>query len=401
MRRPLLSALAVIAILFILSLAFQVTSAQKPARPRAREAGIKVGILPPGPLNSITDVSGVTVGHTTIIRGDNIRTGVTAILPHSGNLFREKVPAAIFVGNGFGKLMGSTQVDELGEIETPVLLTSTLNVPRVADALLDYMLALPGNEDVQSVNAIVAETNDGYLNDIRGRHVTREDIFAALKNAKGGEVEEGSVGAGTGTVAFGFKGGIGTASRKLPAKLGGYTVGVLVQTNYGGVLTINGAPVGQELERYYLKDQLTRIRTKPCQENPDPAQCADGSVIVVIATDAPVDARNLKRMGARSMFGLARTGAAATNGSGDYAIAFTTAIDGRVKSSTSQTRTTSLLSNDAMSPLFLAVIEATEEAVYNSLFRATTVTGRGRTVEALPLERTLEVLRRHGLVRSN
>ena len=401
MRRPLLSAFAVIAILFILSLPFPITSAQKPARPRAREAGIKVGILPPGPMNAITDVSGVSVGQTTIIRGDNIRTGVTAILPHSGNLFREKVPAAIFVGNGFGKLMGSTQVDELGEIETPILLTSTLNVPRVADALLDYMLALPGNEDVQSVNAIVAETNDGYLNDIRGRHVTRDDVFAALKNAKGGEVEEGSVGAGTGTIAFGFKGGIGTASRKLPARLGGYTVGVLVQSNYGGVLTINGAPVGQELERYYLKDQVTSSRITRCQDNPDPAQCADGSVIVVIATDAPVDARNLKRMGARSMFGLARTGAAATNGSGDYAIAFTTAIDGRVKSSTSQTRTMSLLSNDAMSPLFLAVIEATEEAVYNSLFRATTLTGRGRTIEALPLERTLEVLRRRGLVRSN
>ncbi len=400
MRRPLLSALAVIAILFLLSLPFQITSAQKPTRPRAREAGIKVGILPSGPLNAITDVSGVTVGQTTIMRGDNIRTGVTAILPHRGNIFREKVPAAIFVGNGFGKLMGSTQVDELGEIETPILLTSTLNVPRVADALLDYMLALPGNEEVQSVNAIVAETNDGFLNDIRGRHVTREDVFAALKNAKSGEVEEGSVGAGAGTVAFGFKGGIGTASRKLPAKLGGYTVGVLVQTNYGGVLTINGAPVGQELERYYLKDQLTSRRITRCQDHPDPAQCAGGSVIVVIATDAPLDARNLKRMGARSMLGLARTGAAATNGSGDYAIAFTTAIDGRVKPSTSQTRTTSLLGNDAMSPVFLAVIEATEEAVYNSLFRATTVTGRGRTVEALPLERTLEVLRRRGLVRS-
>ena len=401
MRRFFVSALALVAILFLLSLPYQITSAQKPARPRAREAGIKVGILAPGPLNAITDVSGVTVGHTTIIRGENIRTGVTAIVPHSGNLFREKVPAAIFVGNGFGKLMGSTQVDELGEIETPILLTSTLNVPRVADALLDYMLAVPGNEDVQSVNAIVAETNDGFLNDIRGRHVTREDVFAALKNAKGGEVEEGSVGAGTGTVAFGFKGGIGTASRKLPAKLGGYTVGVLVQTNYGGVLTISGAPVGQELQRYYLKDQLTSTRITRCQANPDPAQCADGSVIVVIATDAPVDARNLKRMGARSMFGLARTGAAATNGSGDYAIAFTTSIDGRVKSSTSQTRTLSLLTNDAISPLFLAVIEATEEAVYNSLFRATTVTGRGWTVEALPLERTLEVLRRRGLVRSN
>jgi len=401
MRRLLLSALAVIAILFLVSLPFQITSAQKPARPRAREAGIKVGILPPGPLNAITDVRGVTVGQTTVIRGENIRTGVTAILPHNGNLFREKVPAAIFVGNGFGKLMGSTQVDELGEIETPILLTSTLNVPRVADALLDYMLALPGNEDVQSVNAIVAETNDGYLNDIRGRHVSRDDVFAALKNAKGGEVEEGSVGAGTGTVAFGFKGGIGTASRKLPAKLGGHTVGVLVQTNYGGVLTINGAHVGQELERYYLKDQLTKSRITRCQENSDPAQCADGSVIVVIATDAPVDARNLKRMGARSMFGLARTGAAATNGSGDYAIAFTTTVDGRLKSPSPPMRGTMVLSNDAMSTLFLAVIEATEEAVYNSLFRATTVTGRGRTVEALPLDRTLELLRRRGLVRSN
>ena len=401
MRRPLLSALAAIAIVFILSLPFQLTSAQKTARPRAREVGIKVGILPAGPLNAITDVGGVMVGHTTVVRGDNIRTGVTAVLPHTGNLFREKVPAAIFVGNGFGKLMGSTQVEELGEIETPILLTSTLNVPRVADALLDYMLSLPGNEDVQSVNAIVAETNDGYLNDIRGRHVNKEDVLAALKGAKSGEVEEGSVGAGTGTIAFGFKGGIGTASRRLPSKLGGYTVGVLVQTNYGGVLTINGAPVGLELERYYLKDQLTKSRITGCPGNSDPAQCADGSVIVVLATDAPVDARNLKRMGARSMLGLARTGAAATNGSGDYAIAFTTAIDGRVKPSGSQSRVTTVLSNDAMSPLFLAVIEATEEAVYNSLFRATTVSGRGRTIEALPLERTLEVLKRHGVVRSN
>ena len=382
------------------------TQAQNATRPRAREAGIKVGILPIGPLNAITDVGGVTVGQTTVLRGDNIRTGVTAVLPHGGNLFREKVPAAIFVGNGFGKLMGSTQVEELGEIETPILLTSTLNVPRVADALLDYMLSLPGNEDVQSVNAIVAETNDGYLNDIRGRHVSKDDVFAALKNAKGGAVDEGSVGAGTGTIAFGFKGGIGTSSRKLPANLGGYTIGVLVQTNFGGVLTINGAPVGQELDRYYLKDQLTGSRQTPCkvnrpQVNPDPALCADGSVIVVIATDAPVDARNLKRMGARAMMGLARTGAAATNGSGDYAIAFSTAVDGRITTSSGQSRSTRLLSNDAMSPLFLAVIEATEEAVYNSLFRATTVTGRGRTVEALPLERTLEILRKRGLVRSN
>jgi D-aminopeptidase len=397
---------ASISIVVLPALVLLQTTLAQTARPRAREAGIKVGILPVGPLNAITDVGGVAVGHTTVVRGDNVRTGVTAVLPHRGNLFREKVPAAIFVGNGFGKLMGSTQVEELGEIETPILLTSTLNVPRVADALLDYMLSLPGNEDVQSVNAIVAETNDGYLNDIRGRHVSREDVFAALKKAKAGAVEEGSVGAGTGTIAFGFKGGIGTSSRKLPANLGGYTVGVLVQTNFGGVLTINGAPVGQELERYYLKDQLSGAGYAPCKANrphvnPDPALCADGSVIVVIATDAPVDARNLKRMAARAMMGLARTGAAATNGSGDYAIAFSTAVEGRITTSSGQSRSSRVLSNDAMSPLFLAVIEATEEAVYNSLFRATTVTGRGRTVEALPLERTLEILRKHGLVGSN
>src|SRR6267142_1717804 len=304
-------------------------------RPRTREAGVQVGILPVGPLNAITDVIGVTVGHTTIIRGDNIRTGITAILPHQGNLFREKVPGAVFVGNGFGKLMGSTQVNELGEIETPILLTSTLSVPRVADFLLDYMLSLGGNEDVQSVNPVVAETNDGYLNDIRGRHITREDVLASIKNAKSGPVEEGCVGAGTGTVAFGFKGGIGTASRKLPDKLGGYTVGVLVQTNFGGVLTINGAPVGRELNRYYLKEELGNAASGACAPNSDASQCrsanADGSVIIVIATDAPVDARNLKRMAARSMMGLARTGSAASNGSGDYAIAFSTAADLRIR----------------------------------------------------------------------
>ena len=227
------------------------SASQVTNRPRAREAGVRVGVLPVGPLNAITDIAGVAVGHTTIIRGDNIRTGVTAILPHQGNLFREKVPGAVFVGNGFGKLMGSTQVTELGEIETPILLTSTLSVPRVVDALLDYTLSLPGNEDVQSVNPVVGETNDGYLNDIRGRHITRDDVLYSIRNAKGGAVEEGSVGAGTGTVAFGFKGGIGTASRKLPTGLGAYTVGVLVQTNFGGVLTINGAPVGRELDQYY------------------------------------------------------------------------------------------------------------------------------------------------------
>ena len=373
-------------------------SAQSQNRPRVREAGVKVGVLPPGPRNAITDVSGVLVGHTTLVRGDNIRTGVTAILPHNGNLFREKVPGAVFVGNGFGKLAGSTQVNELGEIETPILLTSTLSVPRVADYLMDYMLSLPGNEEVQSINPLVGETNDGYLNDIRGRHITRDDVFAAIKGAKSGPVAEGSVGAGTGTVAFGFKGGIGTASRKLPSRLGGFTVGVLVQSNFGGVLTINGAPVGQELDRYYLRDDLKQAVRPRDRKETDP----DGSIIIVIATDAPVDARNLQRMGARAMMGLGRTGGAATNGSGDYAIAFSTADDVRVRvpaqSERNAPRSIKTLGNDAMSPIFLAVIEATEEAIYNSLFKATTTTGRGHTVEALPLDRTLEILRKHGLL---
>src|SRR2546430_3491015 len=281
---------------------------QEKPRPRAREAGVIVGVLQPGPLNAITDVGGVSVGNTTLILGDNVRTGVTAILPHKGNLFREKVPGAVFIGNAFGKLAGSTQVNELGEIETPIMLTSTLNVPRVADALIDYMLALPGNEDVQSINPLVAETNDGYLNDIRGRHITRDDVMSAIKNAKGGAVEEGAVGAGTGTVAFGFKGGIGTSSRRLPALLGGYTIGVLVQTNFGGVLTINGAPVGRELGRYYLKEQLSGKDSSPKgPANLSLSNSADGSVIIVIATDAPIDHRNLQRLAARSMMGLAST----------------------------------------------------------------------------------------------
>lgn len=386
--------LIIIALIMLIGL-----PAQSQNRPRARDLGIKVGILSPGPLNAITDVNGVLVGHTTLIRGDNVRTGVTAILPHGGNLFREKVPGAVFVGNGFGKLAGSTQVNELGEIETPILLTSTLSVPRVADYLLDYMLSLPGNEDVPSINPVVGETNDGYLNDIRGRHITRDDVFAAIKGAKTGAVAEGSVGAGTGTVAFGFKGGIGTASRKLPASLGGFTVGALVQTNFGGVLTINGAPVGQELDRYYLREELNQAARKRDRKDTD----ADGSIIIVIATDAPVDARNLERMAARAMMGLARTGAAGSNGSGDYAIAFSTAEDVRVRTQTeaqrNAPRSVKTLANDAMSPLFLAVIESTEEAIYNSLFKATTVTGRGHTAEALPLDRTIEILRKHGLVR--
>src|SRR5207253_259776 len=390
------------AILCSLTLQIVTMQGQGTKRPRAREAGIVVGVLPTGPLNSITDVAGVAVGHTTLIRGDNVRTGVTAILPHSGNLFREKVPGAVFIGNAFGKLAGSTQVNELGEIETLILLTSTLNVPRVADALIDYMLALPGNEDVQSINPLVGETNDGYLNDIRGRYVGRVEVFAAFKNARGGLVEEGAIGAGTGTVAFGFKGGIGTSSRKLPASLGGYTVGVLVQTNFGGILTINGAPVGRELGRYYLKEQLSaKDFSAKGPTNLSLSNSADGSVIIVIATDAPIDHRNLQRLAARSMMGLARTGAAGSNGSGDYAIAFSSSPELRIRTAAGD-RTSksngSLLSNDAMSPIFLAVIEATEEAIYNSLFRATTTVGRGHTVDALPIDRTLEILRRHGSI---
>ncbi len=379
----------------VLILSAMITSAQDAKRTRAREAGIVVGVLPTGPLNAITDVAGVTVGHTTLIKGDSVRTGVTAILPHGGNLFREKVPGAVFIGNAFGKLAGSTQVNELGEIETPIMLVSTLNVPRVADATIDYMLALPGNEDVQSINPLVGETNDGFLNDIRGRHVGRDEVFAAIKNARGGPVDEGAVGAGTGTVAFGFKGGIGSSSRKLPQSLGGYTVGVLVQTNFGGILTINGAPVGRELGKYYLKEELSSANSTT---NLSLSNNPDGSIIIVIATDAPIDHRNLQRLAARSMMGLARTGAAGSNGSGDYAIAFSTASELRIRNipnARNQRSNVTLLSNEAMSPLFLAVIEATEEAIYNSLFRATTVTGRGHTVEALPIDRTLEILRKH------
>ncbi len=330
-------------------------------RPRALDIGLHSGTLPPGPLDAITDVAGVRVGHTTLHRGDAVRTGVTIILPPGDNLFRDKVPAGVFVGNAFGKLAGSTQVEELGEIETPIALTSTLNVPRVADAILDFILTLPGNQQVRSVNPLVGETNDGFLNDIRGRHVTAADVLTAIRNAHGGPVEEGAVGAGAGTVAFGWKGGIGTASRKA----GQWTVGALVQSNFGGDLHMNGAPVGREL--------------KPAGPN-----SGDGSCMIVIATDAPVDARNLRRMAARTMFGLARTGSSGANGSGDYGIAFTTARN-----------PAKLLTNEEASPLFLAVIEATEEAIYNSLLRAVTVTGNGHTVEALPIPRTLEILRRY------
>jgi D-aminopeptidase len=296
------------------------------------------------------------------------------------------------VGNAFGKLAGSTQVDEMGEIETPILLTSTTSVSRVADSLISYMLALPGNEDVVSINPVVGETNDSYLNDIRGRHIKAEDVFAAIKNARAGPVEEGAVGAGTGSVAFGWKGGIGTSSRRLPSKLGGYTVGVLVQTNFGGVLTIKGSPVGQELGQYYLRKEL--------QQQGGGTDRGNGSCIIVLATDAPLDARNLKRLAMRTWIGMARTGSAASNGSGDYAIAFSTATQMRVRTEEKLlTRHVEVMTNDAMSPLFLAAIEATEEAIYNSMFRATTTTGHAHTVEALPVDKTTDILRKYGAIK--
>ena len=317
-------------------------------------------------------------------------------MPHAGNLYREKVPAGIFVGNGFGKLAGFTQVEEMGDIETPILLTATTSVPRVEDALISYMLALPGNEDVLSINPVVGETNDGYLSDIRSRPISPEDVVAAIKNAKSGPVEEGAVGAGTGTVAFGWKGGIGTSSRRLPSNLGGYTVGVLVQTNFGGVLTIAGAPVGQELGQYYLRKELQQADSGSAHWKDK----ADGSCMMVIATDAPLDSRNLKRLAARAWLGLARTGSSGSNGSGDYAIAFSTAPSVRIHSQDkAPTRTVELMTNDAMSPLFQAVIEATEEAVYNSMFKATTTTGNGHTVEALPIEKTVEILKRYRAIK--
>ena len=365
-------------------------------RPRTSDLGLKIGVLARGSLNAITDVERVEVGQTTIIRGDNIRTGVTAILPHSGNLFREKVPAGVFVGNGYGKLAGSTQVEEMGEIETPILLTDTLSVPQVADTVIQYMLALPENRDVLSINPVVGETNDGYLNDIRGRHVAPEDVFSAIRNAKTGPVEEGAVGAGTGTVAFGWKGGIGTSSRKLPQSLGRYTLGVLVQSNFGGVLTIAGAPVGQELGQYYLHKEIEQQGNRKNQSSSQNEDKADGSCMIIIATDAPLDARNLKRLAARAWLGMARTGSSASNGSGDYAIAFSTASQVRIRTSDkSPIRHIDVLTNDSMSPLFEAVIEATEEAIYNSIFRALTVTGNGHTVQALPIDKTVAILKAH------
>lgn len=364
--------------------------AQNESRPRARDLGIEIGVLPPGPLDAITDVSGVKVGQTTIIRGDNIRTGVTATLPHGGNLYKERVPAAVFLGNAYGKLAGSTQVNEMGEIETPILLTATDSVPRVADAVITYMFNLEGNEKVISVNPVVGETNDGWLSDIRARPITADDVFAAIKNATGGPVEEGVVGAGTGTVAFGWKGGIGSSSRRLPASLGGYTVGVLVQTNFGGNLIIAGVPVGKALGETYPKISSAK--------KSEPQAKVDGSCMMVVATDAPLDHRNLYRLAARAMMGLARTGSSESNGSGDYVIAFSSSPDVRIDPTQPLYRPKEFVSNDGMSPLFEAVIEATEEAIDNSMLRAHDVTGNGHTVKALPLSETLDLLRKHGVI---
>ncbi|MGZ9226442.1 MAG: DmpA family aminopeptidase [Anaerolineales bacterium] len=344
-------------------------------RKRVRELGISPGILPVGKLNAITDVSGVKVGHVTLLEGDEVRTGVTAILPHQGNLYQDKVPAGIVVGNGFGKLTGLTQVEELGEIETPIILTNTLAVPRSAETLIDWTLAQKGNEDVRSVNPVVGETNDGVLNNIRKMAVTKAHVIDAIDKASSGPVPEGCVGAGTGTVCFGWKGGIGTSSRLLPEKLGGYTVGVLVQTNFGGVLLMDGIPVGKRLGQYYLKEQ------------PEDAEgAADGSIVIVLATDAPLSDRNLKRLAKRALAGLARTGASMSNGSGDYVIAFSTAEDvRRTQERRSKVWAYPEVPNALISPLFQAAIEATEESIYNSLCMAETMTGyRGAKVVALP-----------------
>ncbi|KRG65317.1 D-aminopeptidase [Stenotrophomonas humi] len=376
----------------LLGLCALVASAQEAPRARARDLGVAPGIFAPGKYNAITDVAGVRVGQVTLVEGDTVRTGVTAILPHAGNVYRSRVPAALHVGNGFGKFVGSTQVNELGELETPILLTCTLCVWKAADAMAEWMLAKPDMQQVRSLNVVVGETNDGGLNDIRSRPVTADAVRRALETAQSGPVQEGSVGAGTGTVAFGWKGGIGSSSRKLPESLGGWTVGVLVQANFGGVLQVEGAPVGRELDRYAFQNAVA------AQENTRGLadDRGDGSVIIVIATDAPLSDRNLRRLASRGMMGLGRTGSSASNGSGDYVLAFSTAESVRRAFDAPQLQTTEL-ANEAMSAVFQASVDAVEESVYNALFMATTTSGNGQTVEAIPLDRVREVLRAHGL----
>lgn len=363
------------------------------ARPRAREIGIEIGIFKPGRWNAITDVKGVKVGQVTVWKGKSVRTGVTAILPHPGNLFQKKVPGAVYCGNAFGKLAGYTQVKELGTIETPIILTNTLNVPKVADAVMEYMLKLPGNEGVRSINPLVGETNDGYLNDIKGRWVEKEHVFKAIKEAKSSLIEEGSVGAGTGTRCLGWKGGIGTSSRVLPKELGGWTVGVLVQTNFGGILSINGAPVGRELKNFMYSKQISSQVTSEAS-SPD-SNFRGGSCMIVVATDAPLESRDLERLAKRALYGLARTGGFSSHGSGDYVIAFSTSrtIPYEPKE---KVRKEELLYSDYCSPLFCAVVEATEEAIINSLLKATTVVGnQGHKADAIPIDEVIQICEKY------
>ncbi|MCP3957231.1 MAG: P1 family peptidase [bacterium] len=389
-------------------------------RPRIRDLGVRPGVLPTGELNAITDVAGVRVGHQTVRKGKSVRTGVTAIVPHGGDLFRYKTPAAVYVGNGFGKAAGFLQVAELGTLETPIVLTNTLSVGRAVEAVIDWTLAQPNNQDVRSVNAVVGETNDGYLNDITGMYVRKKHVIAAIESAQVGPVAEGSVGAGTGTSAFGWKGGIGTSSRKLPPSLGSYTVGVLVQTNFGGVLTVDGAPVGEELGQYSFREELEAMAAyaaeqvaaaaakeaaaaaaKEADSAPEdsapvdstPAESGDGSCMIVVATDAPLSPRNLERVARRAVLGLARTGSFLSNGSGDFVIAFTT--KNRTRADAAGVRRIEDLPNNRMSPIFLATVEAVEEAVYNSLTRATTVKGyKGHVREAIPIRDLRQALKR-------
>jgi D-aminopeptidase len=372
--------------LFVIIFIFETMNAQNN---RLRDYGIEIGVLKTGKLNAITDVEGVAVGHETIIEGDNVRTGVTAIVPHQGNIFQNKVPAAIYIGNGFGKLAGYSQVKELGNIETPIILTNTLGIAAATEGLISYTLNQEENVNVSSVNSVVGETNDGWLNDIRGRHVTQKHILNAITNAKGGEINEGNVGAGTGTICFGYKGGIGTSSRVLPESLGGYTVGVLVQTNFGGVLEINGVPIAKELQKYPYRDKILND--------------ADGSCMMVVITDAPLNARNLERLAKRAMLGLAKTGGIASNGSGDYVIALSTAKENLIPyQSDSMFNEKKELRNDDLSPLFLATIESTEEAILNSLFAAKTMTGReGHAIESLPIDKVIELMKKYGKIKGD
>lgn len=388
------------AILLLLS-----TSTYAQERERARDLGINPGILPTGERNAITDVDGVRVGHKTLIEGDDVRTGVTAILPHGGNLFRERVPAAVYVGNGFGKALGFSQVRELGELETPIALTNTLSIFQVAHGVADYVLNQPGNENVRSVNPVVGETNDGWLNNIRARLIDTDDVYKAIETAGCGTVAEGNVGAGTGTRALGFKGGIGTASRKLTESRGGYTVGVLVQSNFGGILTINGAPVGEELGNHYLASHYESLRATQsdskavvASQNDGYDFDVDGSVMIVVATDAPLTSRNLERLAKRAFMGVVRVGGFASNGSGDYVIAFSTHPGVRNNlDDFGPTRRITELNNNAVSPLFLAALEATEEAILNSLFMAETVGGHeGRIQDALPIDDVMRIMKKYG-----